>query len=129
MVMFKKISKAFVICLAVCLSACNNYEFPESPYATVTPVTVVVTPDGVSLEARPITHGDLSVLSHGFVWGTSENLSLVVDDHVNMGAMPEPGPYKYTITEGLQAKTTYYVMAYVSDGKHLTYGRVNQFRK
>lgn len=125
--MLKKIYCAFTLCFV--LFSCDSYEFPESPYATVTKVIAASSSDGVSLEAQTRTHGNLSVVRHGFVWATRENLSIETDDHIDFGASEKPGAFQYTISEGLVTNTRYYVKAFVFDGKHLVYGEVTEFTR
>lgn len=125
--MFQKIYSSLVVCFA--LVGCNNYEFPESPYATVTKVAATLSANGVSLEAQTRTHGDLSVVRHGFVWATRENLAIETDDHIDFGASEKPGSFRYIISEGLETNTRYYVKAFVFDGKNLVYSEVTEFTR
>lgn len=70
-----------LLILVALFAGCDHPEFPESPYPRIETLPVAnISETGVTLRGSITKGGSQSITDHGFVWGTSENISLNTAD-------------------------------------------------
>jgi hypothetical protein len=111
------------------LTACDDYSFPESPYATIKTLSVIQNNDEITLRADIIKLGDSPILNHGFVWNDNPALvSLLIGDQIQLGATSTTGVYEAKISgAGLIKGKQYWVMALVDSEDYEVRGDIIPF--
>lgn len=119
---------SFILILLLLLMKCDDHEFPESPYPKVETLPVTnISVTGVTLQADLVQLSKQSIVNHGFVWGTKENLSLTSDENIQLGAIAGLGKFEAEVKAGLQEGETYFVKSFVITADYLVYGKPVSF--
>ncbi|MBL0743472.1 hypothetical protein [Chryseolinea lacunae] len=120
---------AFVFVVLSLVSACNNYEFPTPPYATVETLPVTdITSTSVTLHGTLVSLTTDPVLEHGFLWSYAD-FDTNSEFKWSLGPKTETGSFDYKLSEDIVAGKTYYVKAYVKTNGYTFYGQMTTFNR
>ncbi len=107
---------------------CDNYEFPKSPYPRVENLAITnISETGVTFQANITQLGEQPIMNHGFIWGTSENLSFTNEDKIELGAISDLGEIEANVKSGLYKDETYFVKAFLATSNYFVYGDAISF--
>jgi N-acetylneuraminic acid mutarotase len=107
---------------------CDDHEFPESAYPKVETLPVInISATGVTVQANLVQLSKQPIVNHGFVWGTTESLSLTSDENIKLGAISGLGKFEAEVKAGLFEGETYFVKAFVITADYLVYGKPVSF--
>ncbi|MBS4012757.1 MAG: hypothetical protein KGZ97_03210, partial [Bacteroidetes bacterium] len=120
------------------INPAENNGYPFLMWQGLTP-SVTYPPSATTLAATNIENdkatlnGNLTRLgiptptSHGFVWNTTGNPNIAVDNVINLGAASSTGAFSFELT-GIQAISTYYYRAFVTTDLGTFTGHVQTFK-
>jgi hypothetical protein len=122
--MARAIHRILVLTAALIVSACDKYEFPNSPYPGLETRPVVrINSSGATFEADVWRQGSSPIIDHGFVWGETEQAFLTNYSHkIQLGAFAGKGEFEANATAGLTPDKTYFVKAFVVTEDCTVYG-------
>jgi hypothetical protein len=122
--MARAIHRILVLTAALIVSACDKYEFPNSPYPGLETRPVVrINSSGATFEADVWRQGPSPIIDHGFVWSETEQALLTNYSHkIQLGAFAGKGEFEANATAGLLPGKTYFVKAFVVTEEHTVYG-------
>ena len=80
---------------------------------------------GATVEAEIVNQGQSRITDQGFVWGTTEDLTIETASYKSLGTASSK--YSYSIT-GLESATRYYVRAYAVNEHGISYSEPMSFK-
>lgn len=114
----------FFLAFILLFVTCDNYEFPESAYPRIETLPVTgVSGKTLTFKANVVQPGKRPIINHGFIWGTTESLSLALDEKVELGSLSGKNSFEVNLTSGFYEGETYFVKAFVATDDYLVYGK------
>lgn len=127
MMLTKRIKILAPLSFLLGLMTCDNYEFPKAPYPRVETLPVLnISAMGATFQANIKHLGNSPITNHGFIWGTSETITINTSDKIEFGPALAPGVFEAEIKSGL-GEGVYFVKAFVKTVDQLIYGQLVTF--